>query len=72
MTAVYRLVDRRRGIDRLAVSPHALVPALTKQVIRLPDHRFAGGARFGSLPREDRRHRACARQRFVERLAVAA
>ena len=52
--------------------PHALVPALTQQVIRLADHRFAGGPRFGRALRQDRRHRACARQRLGERFAVAA
>jgi hypothetical protein len=42
-----RLVDRRRGIDWFAIGLYALVPALAQQVVvRLANHRFAGGARF--------------------------
>ena len=44
---------RRRVIDRLAIGPHALVPAMTQQVIRLADHRLPA-TRVGRAPREDR------------------
>jgi hypothetical protein len=57
-TAVDRLVNGRRRIDRLAIRPHALVPGFAEQLVGLTDEGFAFGAGFGGLPREDRRHRA--------------
>lgn len=41
ITTVDRLVDGRRGIDWLAVRPHAFVPALAEKAIGLFDQCFA-------------------------------
>jgi hypothetical protein len=58
--AIDRLVDRGREIDRLAIGPHALVPALTQQIVRAsriiawPAARIAVArrARIEVIPRE--------------------
>jgi hypothetical protein len=70
--AVERLVDRRRRVDRLAVGPHALVPASTGKLVCLPDQGFAAGAQVIRLPGKHQRHAACLRQFLFQGLADAA
>jgi hypothetical protein len=58
VAAVDSLVDRRRRIDRLAVGPHPLVPALAEQPIRSPEQGLTLGSGLSGLCSEDRGHRA--------------
>jgi hypothetical protein len=70
-TAVDRLIDGRRRIDRLAVGPHPLVPAFAEQPVGLLHHRLGLGPHLGRLRREDVGHRTRLAQLLVQGLAVA-
>ena len=70
--AVDGLVDGRRGIDRLAVRPHPLVPAFAEQPVGLLQHGLGFGPHLGRLRGEDVGHRARLAEFLVQSLAVAA
>ncbi len=71
ITAVDRLVDSRRRVDRPAVGPHALVSSFHTELVRGSDESLPLLASLRRLRSEDRRHRACPAQLLAERLSVA-
>jgi hypothetical protein len=71
VTAVDRLVDRRRGIDWLPIRPHALVPALAQEAIGLFDQCLTFGTGRGGLRCQNSSHRACLADLFAEGFSVA-
>lgn len=59
LNAVDCLIDRGRGIDGLAVRPHALIPAFAEEAIGLLDQCFAFSASRCGLRCQNGGHRAC-------------
>jgi hypothetical protein len=70
MSAVDRLIDRWRRIDRLAVRPHVLVPTFVWQLVRRSDLGLPFGPCFGSW-REDRSQGTGAAEFSSESFSVA-
>ena len=69
--AVDGLVDRRRGVDRLAVGPHPFVPTLAEQPVRLLDECFALCPHLGRLCGQDVGHRTRLAELLLKGLSVS-
>src|SRR5690348_581390 len=71
VAAIHGLIDRRRRIDRAAISPYFFVPAFAEQLVGLADQRCSLGSGLSRLRGEDRRHRTRPAELLPEGLAVA-
>jgi hypothetical protein len=72
ITTVNRLVDGGRRVDRTAVGPHPLIPALAGKIVCLADQCFTRGALLERALGQNARHSTHLGQLLRERLAVAA
>ena len=70
--AIDCLIYRRRWIDGAAIGPHALIPALTGEVVGFPDQRLALAPLFRRPLGENARHGPALGEFLRQRLAVAA